>query len=146
MPQSPRYVDKLLKVFTRQGEEDHFLLHVEVQGYRDNDFEQRMFQYFYRIRDHYQKPVAAIAILTDPHAHFRPGSYQYSYQWGAASYEYVVYKVLDQQEEALMKHDNPFAVIILTVLLSLQLGKASDVEILRMKEKIAQPMMPNLAN
>lgn len=48
---APRYVDKLVQVFTREGTEQWILVHIEVQGSSDSDFGQRMFQYFYRIYD-----------------------------------------------------------------------------------------------
>src|ERR1700709_304947 len=57
-----RYVDKLVKVFTREGNEEWILVHVEVQGYTDKDFAKRMFQYYYRILDKYDKPITAFAI------------------------------------------------------------------------------------
>ena len=61
--EAPKFVDKLVKVFTKTGEEDWILVHIEVQGYDDKDFAKRMFTYFYRILDKYGKPVTAIAIL-----------------------------------------------------------------------------------
>src|SRR5580658_2660485 len=64
--QAPKRVDKLVKVFTGEGKEEYMLVHIEVQGYEDDDFQERMYTYFYRIKDKYKKPVTAIAILTDP--------------------------------------------------------------------------------
>src|SRR5881409_1875509 len=46
-----RYADKLVKVFLRAGQETWLLIHVEIQGYPDPDFAQRMFVYYYRIFD-----------------------------------------------------------------------------------------------
>ncbi|TAF95127.1 MAG: hypothetical protein EAZ32_10480 [Cytophagia bacterium] len=54
---SPKYVDKLVKVFTREGQEKWVLVHIEVQGSKDGNFEHRMFQYFYRIYDKFQRPT-----------------------------------------------------------------------------------------
>src|ERR1700679_279887 len=45
---APRYVDKLVKVFTRAGEEEWILIHIEVLSYTDEYFSRRMFQYYYR--------------------------------------------------------------------------------------------------
>jgi len=59
----PRYVDKLVKVFNNRGTEAWILIHVEVQGYVDPTFAQRMYQYFARIFDKYQKPITAFAIF-----------------------------------------------------------------------------------
>ncbi|WP_223833795.1 RpnC/YadD family protein [Spirosoma profusum] len=53
----PRYVDKLVKVFTQKAGkpiEQWILVHIEVQGYKDPHFAERMFQYYYRIFDKYR--------------------------------------------------------------------------------------------
>ena len=44
-----RVVDKLVKVFLRDGAERWILLHVEVQGKNGKEFPERMFQYFVRL-------------------------------------------------------------------------------------------------
>src|ERR1700733_4710174 len=59
----PRYIDKLVKVFTKAGDEEWILIHIEVQSYTDKDFAKRMFQYYYRILDKYDKPITAFAIF-----------------------------------------------------------------------------------
>src|SRR3984885_1983514 len=67
-----RYVDKLVKVFTCTGGEEWILVHVEVQGYSDQDFAKRMFQYYSRIFDQYDKPITAFAIFADTNKNFHP--------------------------------------------------------------------------
>jgi len=67
-----KYADKLAKVFTKTGKEHWILIHIEVQGYEDENFAERMFTYFYRIRDRYQKDVTALAILTDSNPNYQP--------------------------------------------------------------------------
>lgn len=56
-----RFADKLVKVFHCDGVEEWVLLHVEVQDdtYDRAGFAERMYTYFYRIRDRYHKPVSA---------------------------------------------------------------------------------------
>src|SRR3979411_2858784 len=51
-----RFVDKLVKVHLLNGQEKWILIHIEVQGYPDPLFPERMFRYFYRILDRYQTP------------------------------------------------------------------------------------------
>jgi hypothetical protein len=48
-----RFVDKLVKVFRKDGKEEWLLIHIEVQGAtaRRLQFAERMFRYFYRIFD-----------------------------------------------------------------------------------------------
>src|ERR1700712_1054605 len=58
--EAPKFVDKLVKVFTKAGKEEWILVHIEVQGYNDKDFGKRMFTYFYRILDKYDQNLTAI--------------------------------------------------------------------------------------
>src|SRR5437870_5683121 len=60
-----RYVDKLVKVWTKEGAERWVLVHVEVQTTRDPDFPERMYVYNYRIHDRYNRKVASLAVLAD---------------------------------------------------------------------------------
>ncbi len=50
-------------------------MHVEVQDSPQSEFAERMFVYYYRIRDCYQKPVISLAVLTDTRRHYRPNHY-----------------------------------------------------------------------
>ena len=56
--------DKLIKAHMKSGEEQWILVHIEVQGYGDDEFEERMFTYYYRIFDKYRKKVLALAIFS----------------------------------------------------------------------------------
>jgi methylmalonyl-CoA mutase N-terminal domain/subunit len=44
-----------------------------------------------------------------------------------------MYKVIDQDENALRMNDNPFAMVILTVLLALKKQKVEEVELIDLK-------------
>jgi hypothetical protein len=46
-----RYVDKLVKVWARDGAECWVLIHVEVQTTRDPEFPKRMYVYNHRVSD-----------------------------------------------------------------------------------------------
>src|SRR6266853_2034535 len=48
-----RYVDKLVKVWRKNGREVWVLLHVEVQMHRQRGFGRRMYVYNTRIFDHF---------------------------------------------------------------------------------------------
>jgi hypothetical protein len=131
--QHPRFVDKLVKVFTMEGTEHWVLIHVEVQGQRDEEFAQRMFRYFYRILDRYKVAVTAIAILTDDSPTFLPSRYEYRFAGTEYVYQFNRYKVLQQDEQSLAQSDNPFAIAILTVLLALKSKKLPDNDLLQLK-------------
>ncbi len=72
-----RYADKLVKVFLPNGNEARIMIHIEIQGYMDSDFPQRMYTYQYRIFDRYNIETVSIAVLTDNHPNYRPQEYTY---------------------------------------------------------------------
>jgi hypothetical protein len=103
-----KFVDKLVKVFTKSGNEEWILVHVEVQGYNDSNFAARMFSYFYRILDRYKKPVTCITIFTDSNINYHPQEYNYNFLGTSATFNYNTYKVIDQDAAELSKSSNPF--------------------------------------
>jgi len=58
-----RLADKLVRVWSREGEEAWVLVHVEVQGHPDPEFAKRMYVYNYRLFDRYDRRVATLAVL-----------------------------------------------------------------------------------
>ncbi|WP_185959602.1 Rpn family recombination-promoting nuclease/putative transposase [Lentibacillus cibarius] len=108
-----RYTDKLMKVHQKNGQERWMLIHIEVQGYEDKDFAERMFQYFYRIFDKYNRKIYAMAIFADDNEYFQPAQYTYQFYGTELNYTYNTYKIAQQDEETLLQSDNPFAYAIL---------------------------------
>lgn len=129
----PKFVDKLVKVFTIKGTEQWVLIHIEVQGQRDEDFAKRMYTYFYRILDRYGVAVTAIALFTDDNPAFCPNRYEYDFAGTQNMYRFNTYKVLQQDEQVLAESDNPFAIAILTVLLALKKKRLQGEELLQLK-------------
>jgi len=74
-----RLVDKLVKVYTREGPEAWVLVHIEAQGQEDADFARRMYDYNYRLFDRYNRRVASLAVLTDDNPRWRPSAYGYEH-------------------------------------------------------------------
>ncbi len=111
---SRRYADKLVRVHFLNGSEKWILIHVEVQGAADTNFSERMFVYYYRIRDRYQKPVISLAVLTDTQPNFRPDHYSNEIAGCSIRFEFATVKLLDWRDktDALLKHDNPFGLLI----------------------------------
>ncbi len=106
-----RYSDKLVKVFMRDGSEEWILVHIEMQGYDDPEFRERMFIYYYRILDKYQKRVTAIAIMTDD-SNDHPTRYETSFIGTKLIYEFNSYKLKSKTPEDFANTDNPFAIIM----------------------------------
>jgi hypothetical protein len=125
--QGRRYVDKLVKVWLRSGEEKWILIHVEVQVWKEGDFPKRMYVYNYRIFDRYDKGVISLAVLADDDPDWRPNHYEYG-RWGCRTrIEFPTAKLLDYASrwQTLEADANPFAVVVLAHLKTLETRKAA---------------------
>ncbi len=110
-----RLVDKLVKVWSHEGEDAWVLVHVEVQNAREADFAQRMYVYNYRIFDRFARDVASLAVLSDTSASWRPTTYRRE-RWGTRlEFSYPIVKLHDYRKEraALEGERNPFATVVL---------------------------------
>ena len=108
-----RFVDKLAKVYLKNGEEKWILFHIEVQGQARVDFNERMFIYFYRIFDKYRVKIVSLAVITYP----SKGVFEYKYEFlnTRVLYKYNVSKIEEMREEKLLASKNPFALVCLAV-------------------------------
>ncbi|MEO5335195.1 MAG: hypothetical protein H7839_24550 [Magnetococcus sp. YQC-5] len=108
-----RRMDKLVKVWRRDGIEFWVLIHIEIQGDKKPNFASRMYVYQYRAYDLYQKPVVGLAILADEHVGWGPSEFSYA-MWGTKlSYQFTAVKLLDYAEMELEQSNNPFAIVTL---------------------------------
>lgn len=115
LPDSPggrRHADKLIKVYLKDGIEVWFLIHVEVQGYQDPDFAQRMFECIYRIRDRFQRKVIGLAIYTDWDRTYHFKEFQETFFGTKLHYEFNTYVLRDHTPTELAKDPNPFAAVM----------------------------------
>ena len=118
-----RLVDKLVKVFMKNGEEHWILIHIEIQGYFDRNFPKRMYIYFVRLKEKYDKPISAIAIFSDDVKSYKPDTFEEKFYGTEIRYKYLTYKILDQKIAALQTSENPFATVIETALVALKKNK-----------------------
>jgi len=117
-----RYVDMLLKVWLKGGQEQWVMIHIEVQAGEDADFGLRMYIYNYRIFDRYNREVASFAILADDNPRWRPDSYGYA-RWGTqVGIKFPAVKLLDYvpRRTELEASLNPFATVVLAHLDTMQ--------------------------
>ncbi|HEY3788557.1 MAG TPA: hypothetical protein VGL71_06860, partial [Urbifossiella sp.] len=115
-------VDKLVKVWTREGIETWVLIHIEVQNQRIAGFPLRMYIYNHRIEDRYGRMPVSLAILGDDSPSWRPGRYEAG-RWGCeVSFAFPTVKLLDyRNREAELEVDaNPFAAVVLAHLKALE--------------------------
>ena len=73
-----RLLDKLVKVYRKDGSESWVLAHIEIQGQEQLDLARRIFTYNYRIFDRYGRPVASLVVLADNHPDWRPDRFGYT--------------------------------------------------------------------
>ena len=75
---APAFLDKELQKVVRDAEDGRRhadkLIHVEVQGEPERAFAERMFRYYYRLRDRYAVDVVSLAVLKDDFAARGAGS------------------------------------------------------------------------
>ena len=136
-----RFVDKLVKVHCKNGDNEWILVHIEVQGYHDPHFGRRMFNYYSRILDKYDKPITAFAIFTEKNAAFKPCEYYREFMGTSVLYRYNSFKILDQDERMLRESDNPFAIVVLTALIALQRKRLPENELLVLKVGLAKNLL-----
>ena len=143
-PQSelgPRTVDKLVEVKLLSGDIGWLLVHLEVQSQRDAEFTRRMFVYFYRIRDKYNKRVVSLAILGDGEPNWRPDRYKESAFGCQFEFKFPVVKLLDFADDfnSLERSTNPFALVILAHLMTMQTA-ADPLDRCRWKMRLLRPL------
>jgi hypothetical protein len=138
-----RHVDKLVKVYTTSGTEEWILIHVEVQGYQDLKFTDRMYRYYYRIHEKYNRWITALAILSDNDPNFLPSEYHRKFLGTEIKYNFNSYKILTQNKSELIQSNNIFSKVILTVLVALENKGKSDEIIFQHKLQIAKDLFKN---
>lgn len=133
-----KFVDKLVKVYQQDGTEEWALVHIEVQGRHDPLFAKRMFKYYCRIFDRFDRPMTAIAIFSGRDGHKLPDRYECRYQGSVQTYQYNKLYILDYDDKDLAASDNPFAFVVLAAKKALLRGKGLEKQLLEQKLLIAK--------
>jgi hypothetical protein len=110
-----RFADKLAKVYSLEGHETWVLVHVEVQGYVEKDFAERMFVMNYRLFDRHHVDVVSLAVLTDENLSSVPSRYS-RFRWGCnIDFCFPVQKLTHWRSrwEMLEASENRFALVIM---------------------------------
>ncbi len=115
-----RLADKLLKLWTKGGDERY--LHVEVQAQPQDGFERRVFVYQYRGDDRFGLPMEEIIILADDDPNWRPTRYVVELKRTRLVFEFRPVKILDwaAREVELARSPNLAALFVLAHLKSRQ--------------------------
>ena len=90
-----RYVDKLARLWLRNGIEQRVLLHLELQAQQRVAYEEHVFEYNVLARLFYKLPVVSVVILADSNAQWRPTTYKTAL-WGCEhTFQFPIVKLLD---------------------------------------------------
>ena len=109
-----RFVDKLVQVYTLDGKEKFLLVHVEVQGNYDKTFTSRMFTYFYRVYDYYnRRPILPVAVFSGEGGKWMGNRFHLEEDGMSLIYTFKTLDIADYTEEELKTSDNPFAGVML---------------------------------
>ena len=123
-----RQADKLICAWLKNGQEQWFLIHVEVQGYGDPEFAKRMFQSAYRIMDRFQRPVVALVIYTDTNRRYHFTEYLESFFGMEIYYQFRAFVLMDFGPGELLKDDNIFGLALEAAREELERNKKTDQE------------------
>lgn len=121
-----QFVDKLIKVKSKEDQEQFVLVHVEVQGDPQTHFPLRLYQYNYRLFDRYHLPIVTLVVLVDNHKNWRPTHYSnFIWEYEIVRFNFFTTKLLDYAEnrDVLEQTDNPFGIITLAQLAAAQTRK-----------------------
>ena len=131
-----RYVDKLAKVWLKNGDEKWTLIHTDIQDQKDDDFSQRMYTYNYRLFDRYNHHAASFAVLGDTNVTWKPGPFEQGIWDCNVKFEYPVVKIAEKVKnwKALEKSNNPFAIVTMVHWRAIKTAKNKKN---RVNEKIA---------
>jgi hypothetical protein len=122
-----QYVDKLVKIHLKNQQRQWLLLHIEVQGYQDANFAKRMYGYYARIRDKYDKPVMALAIYTDNNPAFHPKTYFEQQEETTLAFHFKTFKLLEKSPQELYIPGNPFSIATISAKKALEKQRQGDV-------------------
>jgi len=119
---SDRFVDMVLDIHCLDGEVACLILHMEIQRSSGAGFEERMFSYWCRLRERYQKPIASLGILIDNRKSWRPEVYREALWGNWVEMGFPICKIMDYQNRwaELEQSSNPFAKVILAQLVANQ--------------------------
>ena len=133
-----RYADKLIKVYLKNGHEQWLLIHIEVQGFKEAGFEERLYIYNYRIFDRYRKQVITLVILADEDPEYKPCVYEVK-RWGfELMFRFPLIKLLDYRDKLMLENlTGPFEIITFAHLKNLEVKK-DDQAILFWKIKLVK--------
>jgi hypothetical protein len=134
-----QYVDKLIRVYLKNGNEFWIPIHLEIEQEPTPKFPERMFLYGSRLFDRYRRIIVSCALLTDE-SQQRPTFYEIGLGKARLRQDFLLCKLIDfeKKRNELEASTNPFAAVILFHLDSLAAKKQPQQERLQTKISITR--------
>ncbi|OJA01076.1 hypothetical protein BEV13_00520, partial [Rickettsiella grylli] len=120
------FVDKLIKIKSLKGKEEVVLIHIEIQGKKEEDFAKRLFQYYCKLFTKYDQSILTLAILTDSNRTWHPQNYQRDvFDFSVLTFNFKTHKLINYctKKRELETSNNPFAIVVLVHLIFLETKK-----------------------
>ncbi len=134
--------DKLIKVFLKNGLEKVIYFHIEVQGYKDDNFSERMFVTFYRLFDRYSSQnIMTFALYSDENKSYEPSQFVYKNETVNLVYKFLTFKILKKPLNTLFIKDNIFSYIMLAVRKALDKDSKTDAAQLKWKTNLIKDLV-----
>ncbi len=130
-----KQADKLVGVRLLNREEKWVYVHIEFENSHSPKIKERMYDYHSRIKEKYGKDITALTIYTGRETPAKPNIYEKTTFGTTISYIFNTYIVSKQNENELKANLNPFAIVVLANLYTINTYKKYD-ERLTLKEQI----------
>ena len=109
-----KYVDKLVKVWLKNGEDVWAVIHADIQIEGEKDFSERMYIYNYRLFDRYRRHAASFAVIGYAGKKKDAGVFEKNLWDCKIRFSFPVARLKDYEKdtESLEQSSNPFAVVL----------------------------------
>lgn len=100
---------------TLKGKETLIIIHVEPQSYHQDNFPQRMYQYFSLLYNRYRKPILPIALFTYDQIKDEPNQFTIQFPFfDVLTFSFLKVELKKQNWRAYLKSNNPVAAALLS--------------------------------
>ena len=107
-------VDKLIKCSLLDGNEQHILLHIEIEANNPYNIAQRMFIYYCALKLKFPNiEIQSLIIYLGEENPINWHLYNYKFILLEITYKCKYFNIADVKEDDLLKSDNPFAYMVL---------------------------------
>lgn len=135
-----READLLAKVFLKDGTERWIICNVEIEAGGSPAFPFRLFQYWYRCIDKFNREAMSIAVYTGDEFQSHPSVYQRRLLDTEVSFKFRGFHIFERSDEELLEMGNPFALVVLAAKKAAAYDYLTDKQLNRTRVLILQAL------